>query len=68
LKKIINTDDPFKAEQLLKEVSDQLDESAKYPFQSVAFEYFDFRSWLVAKIKNKRFQVVKRNAYLAKSA
>jgi hypothetical protein len=68
LKKIINTDDPFKAEQLLKEVSDQLDESAKDPFQSVAFEYFDFRSWLVAKIKNKRFQVVKRNAYLAKSA
>lgn len=68
LRKIINTDDPFKAEQLLKNLADQLEEVAKDPFQSVAFDYFDFRSWLVAKIKNKKFKVVKRNAYLAQSA
>lgn len=68
LKKVINTDDPFKSEQLLQDVANQLDEIAKDPFQSVAFEYFDFRSWLIAKIKRKRFQVVKRDAYLMQSA
>lgn len=68
LKKVINTDDPFKSEQLLQNVADQLDEIANDPFQSVAFEYFDFRSWLISKIKNKRFQVVKRDAYLMQTA
>ena len=68
LRKVINTDDPFKAEELLQDVAYQLEEVAKDPFQSVAFEYFDFRSWLISKIKKKKFQVVKRDAYLTQSA
>ena len=68
LRKVINTKDPFKVEQLLQEVADELDEVAKDPYQSVAFEYFDFRSWLIAKIKKKKFQTVKRNFYISQTA
>lgn len=68
LRKIIQTEDPFKVEQLLKQVSGEIDELTKDPFESVAFEYFDFKSWLIAKIKRKKFQTVKRDAFLAASA
>lgn len=68
LRKIIRTDDPFKVEQLLKQVANDIDELAKDPFESVAFEYFDFKSWLIAKVKHKKFQTVKRSAFLAASA
>ena len=67
-RKLIKTDDLFKKQHIFQNILIELQEFEKDPFKSVSFEYFDFKSWLVSKVKHQRFNLVKRNAYLAKTA
>ncbi|MDX1652180.1 MAG: hypothetical protein R3277_06795 [Brumimicrobium sp.] len=68
IRKISNADDRFEVEQVLKSIEQEIDEIASDPFESVAFEYFDFRSWLKSKIKNIPFSIAKREAYLSNAS
>jgi len=64
LKKAAKTNNHFDYEELLHTIGDELDIISKDPFESVALEYFDFRSWLTSKIKKLPFSEVKRMAYI----
>ena len=68
LSKITNAKDKFEIEILFLGIEDEIQELKNDPFESVAFEYFDFHAWLVSKIKNKTFCSVKREAFLIKTA
>lgn len=68
LTKISNAQDKYEIEQLLQNIESEIEALKNDPFESVAFEYFDFHVWLTSKVKNKPFHVVKREAFLAKSA
>src|SRR5690554_3438776 len=67
LTKISNAQDKYEIEQLLQNIESEIRTLKDDPFESVAFEYFDFHVWLISKMKNRAFQVVKREAYLVKS-
>jgi hypothetical protein len=64
LKKAGRTNNHFDYEELLQTIGNELDEISKDPFESVALEYFDFKSWLTAKMKKISFSEVKRKAYI----
>lgn len=68
IRKISVASDRFEVEQLLNGIEDEINEIANDPFESVAFEYFDFKSWLQSKSKNRPFKVIKREAYLANAS
>lgn len=68
LTKISNAQDKYEIEQLLQNIESEIEALKNDPFESVAFEYFDFHVWLTSKVKNKPFHLVKREAFLAKSA
>jgi|SRR5690554_43701 len=68
LTKISNAQNKYEIEQLLQNIESEIKALKDDPFESVAFEYFDFHVWLTSKVKNRPFQLVKREAYLLKSA
>jgi hypothetical protein len=68
LTKISNAQDKYEIEQLLQNIESEIKALKDDPFESVAFEYFDFHVWLTSKVKNRSFQLVKREDYLIKSA
>ena len=68
LTKISNAQDKYEIEQLLQNIESEIKELKNDPFESVAFDYFDFHVWLTSKVKNRSFQLVKREAYLIQSA
>ena len=68
LTKMSNAQDKYEIEQLLQNIESEIKELKKDPFESVAFDYFDFHVWLTSKVKNRPFQMVKREAFLVKSA
>jgi len=63
LKKATRTNNHFDYEELLETIGNELDEISKDPYESVALEYFDLKSWLTSKIKRKSFSEVTRTAY-----
>ncbi|MGM0478602.1 MAG: hypothetical protein ACQERC_05215 [Bacteroidota bacterium] len=68
LRKVINAKSTFESETILRKAVEELTTFSKNPYSTVAFEYFDFKSWMLSKIKGKGFQAIKREAYLNKSA
>ncbi|WP_107039364.1 hypothetical protein [Brumimicrobium mesophilum] len=68
LTKISNAQSNYEIEDLLQNVDEEIAALKNDPFESVAFEYFDFHVWLISKLKNKSFQLVKREVYLGKRA
>ncbi|RYM36025.1 hypothetical protein ERX46_03250 [Brumimicrobium glaciale] len=66
--KISNAQNKYEIEDLLLNVDEEIKALKNDPFESVAFEYFDFHLWLISKVKNKSFQEIKREAYLMKIA
>lgn len=64
LKKATKLDDYFEKIELLEAIQSEVEAISKDPFESVAFEYFDFNSWLCAKLKNTSFMEVKRQQYI----
>lgn len=68
LSKISNAQSQYEIEDLLLNVDEEIKALKEDPFESVAFDYFDFHVWLISKVKNKPFQLVKREIYLSKSA
>lgn len=68
LSKIINAEDKYEIEDFILKVDQEIAELKEDPFESVAFDYFDFHLWLKSKLKNKPFQLIKREDYLSKSA
>lgn len=68
LTKISNAQNKYEIEDLLQNVDEEIKNLKNDPFESVAFEYFDFHVWLTSKVKNRPFQTVKREEYLAKIA
>ena len=68
LTKISHTNNKYEIEDLLINVDKEIKALKNDPFESVAFEYFDFHLWLISKVKNKSFQEIKREAYLLKIA
>lgn len=65
LKKASRTSNHFDYEELLETIGNELDEISKDPYESVALEYFDLKSWLTSKIKKKSFSEIKRAAYMS---
>lgn len=68
LTKLSVAQNKYEVEELLFEINQEIADLKEDPFESVAFEYFDFHIWLISKLKNKSFQHVKREDYLVKSA
>ncbi|PWH85450.1 hypothetical protein [Brumimicrobium oceani] len=68
LTKISNAQNKYEIEDLLQNIDEEIKDLKNDPFESVAFEYFDFHLWLISKVKNKSFQEVKREDYLIKRA
>lgn len=68
INKILKVNSPFDEEELLAEAVKEIKEIKNDPFEKVAFEYFDFESWMVARLKRKQFAHVHRENYLASVA
>lgn len=68
LTKISNAQNKYEIEDLLLNVDEEIKNLKNDPFESVAFEYFDFHLWLISKVKNRPFQMIKREEYLSKTA
>ncbi len=63
IRKLINCKDQFEIESIWAELSNELSEITDDSFESVALEYFDFKSWAEAKLKKKAFQIVVKEKY-----
>ena len=63
IRKLINCKDQFEVESIWAELSNELSEITDDSFESVALEYFDFKSWAEAKLKKKAFQMVVKEKY-----
>lgn len=64
LKKATKINNQFDYEELLETIGNELEEISKDPYESVALEYFDLKSWLASKLKRKSFSEVKRTAFI----
>jgi hypothetical protein len=64
LKKATKINNQFDYEELLENIGSELDEISQDPYESVALEYFDLKSWLTSKIKRKPFSEIKRTAFI----
>ena len=56
INKIARSHDIFEIEEHLEIVQQELMAIKDDPFENAAFEYFDFISWINAKLKKKSFQ------------
>lgn len=63
--KLISADNILTKELIFKSLYERLEELENKPMESIALEYFDFKSWAEAKGKNKSFASVKRENYLS---
>jgi hypothetical protein len=61
--KLIKSDDYFESEILWEELSYKLNATTDDAFESVALDYFDFKSWAEAKLKRKAFHEVVREKF-----
>jgi len=61
--KLIKSDDYFDSEMLWEELSYKLNATTDDAFESVALDYFDFKSWAEAKLKRKTFHEVVREKF-----
>jgi hypothetical protein len=68
INKILKVNSPFDEEELLTEAIEEIKNIKNDPFEKVAFEYFDFESWIVARLKRKQFAHVHRETYLTSVA
>jgi hypothetical protein len=68
IRKISNASDRFEVEQIFADIEKDIEDIANDPFESVALEYFDFKSWLKSKLKKESFKVIKRESYLAQAS
>lgn len=68
IRKISNATDHFEVEQIFADIEKDIEEIANDPFESVALEYFDFKSWLKSKLKKQSFKVIKRESFLAQAS
>ncbi len=65
INQLIKCDNHFDKELIWEKLNKQLDGISDNTFESVALDYFDFKSWAVAKLKNKAFNLVVREKYNA---
>lgn len=63
ISKLIKSDDKFETVDLWEELFSELQELKDDAFESVALDYFDFKSWAESKIKNKSFDIIIREHY-----
>jgi len=63
ISKLIKCEDRFEIENLWEELYNELATVTDDTFESVALEYFDFKSWAEAKLKRKPFELVVREKY-----
>jgi len=63
ISKLIKSDDKFETVDLWAELFGELQELQDDAFESVALDYFDFKSWAESKIKNKSFDIIIREHY-----
>ncbi|MDX2362033.1 MAG: hypothetical protein QNK23_14585 [Crocinitomicaceae bacterium] len=61
--KLIKCDDRFEIENLWEDLYNDLSTVTDDTFESIALEYFDFKSWAEAKLKRKSFDAVVREKY-----
>lgn len=64
LKKAAKTENHFDSIELLESIEKEIEAVSSDPYESVALEYFDFKSWLQAKLRNKSFIEIKRSNYI----
>ncbi|MFB0924400.1 MAG: hypothetical protein QMB65_03810, partial [Vicingaceae bacterium] len=60
-KKLLKNKDTETMQELFKDFKNELTEVLKDPYEQAANEYFDFISWLDARIENKTFAEVVRS-------
>ncbi len=63
IRKLINCKDRFEIDSIWEELYIDLNKMTDDAFESVAMEYFDFKSWAEAKLKNKSFEIVVKEKY-----
>jgi len=63
ISKLIKSEDKFETVDLWAELFEELQELKDDAFESVALDYFDFKSWVESKIKNKSFDIIIREHY-----
>ncbi|MBL1281425.1 MAG: hypothetical protein COA33_014195 [Fluviicola sp.] len=63
IQKLINCDDRFEIESIWEELNNELANISDDSFESVALEYFDFKSWAEAKLQNKSFDSIVKEKY-----
>ena len=67
ISKIINVNDPFEHEILLRNVEVELKKLRSDEIEEQAFEYFDLQAWISHKLKSKPLSDVIREKYLTAS-
>lgn len=65
INKILKIESKFDEERILEAILEEITELKTDPYENVALEYFDFESWIVARIKCKTFATVHRDTYLS---
>ncbi|PKR79856.1 hypothetical protein CW751_12945 [Brumimicrobium salinarum] len=68
ISKINQANDKYEIELYLSKIETELLTLKNDPYESIAFDYFDFHIWLKSKVKNKSFQLIKREEFLKATA
>jgi hypothetical protein len=65
IKRFTKMESRFDEEILLKEVLAEIHKLKEDPYEKVALNYFDFESWVLARLKQKKYARVHKESYLA---
>ncbi len=63
IRKLIKCKDQFEIDSIWAELYEDLSAITDNSFESIAFEYFDFKSWAESKLKKKSFQIIVKEKY-----
>lgn len=61
--RLIKSEDVFESQQIWEELYHELASVSMDEYQRIALDYFDFKSWAEAKLKQKSFQSIVRENY-----
>lgn len=65
INKLMKIESKFDEELLLEAILEEIEQLKLEPYEKVALEYFDFESWVIARLKQKNFASVHKESYLA---
>ena len=63
MNKISKSENPFEKEDILEEILTKIKALTKDKFESEAFDYFDFESWIESKLKKESMADIRKKKY-----